>query len=1015
MAYAHEGREDGRYQSQREARHAEEHRYDRGDRRDGAGFKRPHRRSPPRAADANAAPMALKHTLGASGTAKAAAVGDAWLEQLHADRDWYDNDEGQAIDLTHNAFLDFVEAADQAKPVGKAEAREDDGSGVVLNPIASFKDRGKRVTAWQAQANRDTDRWEQTRLRTMGSAPRVGFDPRLDDDHVSSRAQLLVRDAQAPFMAEGTRLGEYAADIPGAKVGTQRKRAAATTDAPFSVQPVKDPTSDMAVVARKGSAAVRLLRERKEQARHMRSLVHGTAAGSGEQQQAREVDDNDDAVSVASTFYSSAMPKNTTPVSHFASTKTLRQQREFLPAFAVRARLLQAIAENQVVIVVGETGSGKTTQLTQYLHEAGYTRDGMAIGCTQPRRVAAMSVAKRVAEEMACPLGTTVGYAIRFEDCTRPDTRIKYMTDGVLLRESLRDPDLDHYAAIIIDEAHERSLQTDVLLGLLRKIIARRRDLRLIVTSATMNADKFAAFFGHVPVFTIPGRTFPVSVIYSKAPCEDYVEAAVKQAITVHVGQPSGGDILVFMTGQEDIEAVCEMLAERVGNLERDGVPPMSILPIYSQLPADLQARIFERAPDGHRKCIVATNIAETSLTVDGIIYVVDCGYGKVKVYNPRIGMDALQIAPVSQAGANQRAGRAGRTGPGIAYRMYTETAFKHDLLPNNIPEIQRTNLANVVLLLKSLGIGSLLDFNFMDAPPIDNTVNSMYQLWALRALDEAGELTPLGKAMVEFPLDPVLSKMLLTAVQYGCAEEVLSIVSMLSVPSIFYRPKERAEESDAAREKFVVPESDHLTLLTVYTQWVSHGCRDHWCTAHFIHPKSMRKAKEVRGQLADIMRQLKLPLGMCSQNWDAVRRCIAAAAIQKAARMRAIGEYVNLRTGMPCFLHPTSALSGLGYTPEYVCYHELVMTSKEFMQCVTAVDPAWLAEEAPFFYTLRLTEQRPDGTTVISSTPAPKKAGDELEKPPEQPALDKKAAAVDSRTPFVVRSASQTPRRRGI
>lgn len=1015
MVYPRGGREDAHHQG--ESRYADDggHRHgrERGDGHDKAGFKRPQRRSPLRVPGANTAPTALEYTPRTSSTSKAVAAGDEWLEQLQADRDWYDNDEGQAIDLTHNAFLDFADAAGQAYPANKPN---EDSSDVVLNPIASFKDRSKRVTAWQAQANRDTDRWEQTRLRTMGSAPRVGFDPRLDDDHVSSRAQLLVRDAQAPFMAEGTRLGQYAADIPGAKVGSQKKRTSSTST-PFSVQPVKDPTSDMAVVARKGSPAVRLLRERKEQARHMRSLVHGTVAGSGsnEQQQAKEADNNDDAVSVASTFYSSALPKNTAPVSHFASTKTLRQQREFLPAFAVRARLLQAIAENQVVIVVGETGSGKTTQLTQYLHEAGYTRNSMAIGCTQPRRVAAMSVAKRVAEEMACPLGTTVGYAIRFEDCTAPDTRIKYMTDGVLLRESLRDPDLDHYAAIIIDEAHERSLQTDVLLGLLRKIIARRRDLRLIVTSATMNADKFAAFFGHVPVFTIPGRTFPVSVIYSKAPCEDYVEAAVKQAVTVHVGQPSGGDILVFMTGQEDIEAVCEMLAERVGNLERDGVPPMAILPIYSQLPADLQARIFERAPDGHRKCIVATNIAETSLTVDGIIYVIDCGYGKVKVYNPRIGMDALQIAPVSQAGANQRAGRAGRTGPGIAYRMYTETAFKHELLPNNIPEIQRTNLANVVLLLKSLGIGSLLDFDFMDAPPIDNTVNSMYQLWALRALDEDGELTPLGKAMVEFPLDPVLSKMLLTAVKYGCSEEVLSIVSMLSVPSIFYRPKERAEESDAAREKFVVPESDHLTLLTVYTQWVSHGCRDHWCTVHFIHPKSMRKAKEVRGQLADIMRQLKLPFSLCAQNWDAVRRCIAAAAIQKAARMRAIGEYVNLRTGMPCFLHPTSALSGLGYTPEYVCYHELVMTSKEFMQCVTAVDPAWLAEEAPFFYTLRLTEQRPDGTTVISSTPVPKKASSAIEKPPDDPTPDRKAAAVDSRTPFVVRSASQTPRRRGI
>ncbi|KAI7868445.1 P-loop containing nucleoside triphosphate hydrolase protein [Spinellus fusiger] len=430
-----------------------------------------------------------------------------------------------------------------------------------------------------------------------------------------------------------------------------------------------------------------------------------------------------------------------------------------------------------------------------------------------------MSVAKRVAEEMGVKLGDLVGYTIRFEDQTSDKTLIRYMTDGILLRESMSSPDLDQYSAIVMDEAHERALNTDVLMGILKKVLARRRDLKLIVTSATMNANRFSQFFGNAPCYYIPGRTFPVDTMFSKTPCEDYVDSAVKQALSIHLSQPTG-DILIFMTGQEDIEITCQVLEERLEQL--DDPPPLAILPIYSQLPADLQAKIFQRAENNARKVIVATNIAETSLTVDGIIYVIDTGYCKLKVYNPRIGMDALQITPISQANANQRSGRAGRTGPGVAYRLFTEEAFRSEMFVNTIPEIQRTNLASVVLQLKSLGVRNLLEFDFMDPPPQDNILNSMYQLWVLGALDNTGELTPAGGKMNEFPLDPSLAKMLITAQDQQCTAEVLTIVSMLSVPSVFYRPKERMEESDAAREKFFVPESDHLTLLHVYTQWKS-------------------------------------------------------------------------------------------------------------------------------------------------------------------------------------------------
>jgi len=574
------------------------------------------------------------------------------------------------------------------------------------------------------------------------------------------------------------------------------------------------------------------------------------------------------------------------------------------------------------------------------------------IGCTQPRRVAAVSVAKRVSEEFGCELGKQVGYAIRFEDVTSDDTIIKYMTDGVLLRETLLEPDLDRYCAIIMDEAHERSLNTDVLFGVLRQVVARRNDFKLIVTSATMDSDKFANFFGGVPVYNIPGRTYPVETLYGRTTAQDYVDEAVQQALAIHVGHDEG-DILIFMTGQGDIECTCVLMAERLSQVGED-VPPLAILPIYSQLPSDLQAKIFDKMD--RRKVIVATNIAETSLTVDGIKFVIDTGYCKLKLYNPKMGMDSLQVTPISQANANQRRGRAGRTGPGKCWRLYTENAFLSELLAMSIPEIQRTNLSNVVLLLKSMGIKNLLEFGFMDPPPQDTLLNSMFQLWMLGALDNLGDITPLGSKMAQFPLDPPLSKMLIIAEECGCSSEVMTVVSVLSVPGIFFRPKDRAEESDAAREKFQCPESDHLTFLNVYQQWVANGYSAKWCTEHFIHQKSMKKTREVRGQLEEIMTQQKLQINTCGTDWDQVRKAICAGYFHNAAKQRGIGEYVNMRTKMPAHLHPTSALYGLGYMPDYIVYHEVMLTVKEYMSTVTAVDAYWLAELGPMFFSVSET-----------------------------------------------------------
>lgn len=738
-----------------------------------------------------------------------AATGE---DDLGLDRDWYRMEEGDGVagDDENNPFAQYEDLA------GNAAA-----------PIAQ---RTAKITARQAAKNADVDAWETNRMQTSGVGPARTFDMDNMDDDTENRIHLLVHDLRPPF-------------LDGKTVFTKQLEP---------VNPIRDPTSDLAMFAKKGS---RLVRERREQAERQKAAAKaaalgGTALGNimgvkeeeerdskgrkingvEDESENAEVDGKADDGSLdprSDSKFATHLKKAESGASEFSRGKTLKEQRQFLPAFAVRDDLMKVLRENQVVIVIGETGSGKTTQVAQFLHEEGYTKHGM-IGCTQPRRVAAMSVAKRVSEEMEVTLGGLVGYSIRFEDVTSSETRIKYMTDGVLLRESLNEGDLDKYSAIILDEAHERSLSTDVLMGLLKKILTRRRDLKLIVTSATMNAEKFALFYGGAPNFTIPGRTFPVQIEWSNAPCDDYVEAAIKRILQIHISC-GPGDILVFMTGQEDIEGCADVVRDRLEQIEN--TDPMLVLPIYSQMPADLQAKIFNAAPNGERKCIIATNIAETSLTVDGIMYVVDAGFSKLKVYNPRVGMDSLQITPIAQANANQRMGRAGRTGPGTAFRLYTESAFLQEMFPNSIPEIQRTNLANTILLLKSLGVKDLLTFDWMDPPPQENILNSMYQLWVLGALDNVGDLTAIGKRMSEFPMEPSLSSVLIaSATKYACSAEMLTIVAMLSVPSVFYRPKERQEESDQARERFHVAESDHLTLLMVYSQWKSNNYRDSWC-----------------------------------------------------------------------------------------------------------------------------------------------------------------------------------------
>ena len=626
---------------------------------------------------------------------------------------------------------------------------------------------------------------------------------------------------------------------------------------------------------------------------------------------------------------------------------SMQEQRQSLPIFKLRQQLVQAIRENQVLVVVGDTGSGKTTQMTQYLAEEGFADRGK-IGCTQPRRVAAVSVAKRVAEEVGCRVGQEVGYTIRFEDCTSPETRIKYMTDGMLQRECLIDPDVSNYSVIILDEAHERTIATDVLFGLLKKALKRRPDFKLIVTSATLDAEKFSTYFFGCPIFTIPGRTYPVEVLYTKEPEPDYLDAALITVMQIHLSEPAG-DILVFLTGQEEIDTSCEILFERMKALG-PSVPELIILPVYSALPSEMQSKIFEPTPAGSRKVILATNIAETSITIDGIYYVVDPGFVKQNAYDPRLGMDSLVVTPISQAQARQRSGRAGRTGPGKCYRLYTEAAYRNEMLPNPIPDIQRQNLASTILTFKAMGINDLLNFDFMDPPPAQTLLTALESLYALSALDDEGLLTRLGRKMADFPMEPMMAKMLISSVELGCSEEMLSIVAMLSVQNVFYRPKEKQAQADAKKAKFFQPEGDHLTLLTVYNGWSASKFSMPWCMDNYVQGRSLRRAQDVRKQLLGIMDRYHHDIISCGKNYNRVRKAICSGYFRNAAKKDPQEGYRCLAEGGgTVYIHPSSSL--FNRAPEYCVYHEVVLTTREYMREVTAIEPKWLVEVAPRFF----------------------------------------------------------------
>ena len=667
------------------------------------------------------------------------------------------------------------------------------------------------------------------------------------------------------------------------------------------------------------------------------------------------------------------------------------ERRRNLPIYSFKGEIISAVRDNSVIIVIGETGCGKTTQISQYLlddwgliqPDKSNTKKPL-IGITNPRRVGAVSVARRVALERGSDApGGEVGYEVRFTNCTSEHTRIKYMTDGCLLRECVRDPLLSQYSAIILDEAHERSINTDVLFGLFKTIVRKRpTDFKLLVTSATLDSKRFSAFFGGCPVLRVPGRTFPVSLINlepsggmeltnkSNSSITDIrtqitnLAPMVDVVTKIHILEKPG-DVLVFLTGQEEIQRGCKEIEERMREIIEEhpdqvaDALDMIVLPLYAALPPEDQIAVFNPAPPDTRKIILSTNIAETSLTIDGIVYVVDMGYVKQKWYNPKLGLDTLRVTLISRTAAEQRAGRAGRTRPGKCFRLYSKELLS-DLDQEAVPEIKRSSLHGVALYLKVLGVKDLGTFDFFDPPEDAAIADSLVHLYHLGAIDGQGKITDTGHVMSQFPLEPVLSRILIESSKFGCASPIATIVAMLSVENIFIKPSSKIQKDFdysfaelRSASKRVYAEGDHFMLLYLFEAWVGAKDKAAWCRQHFVISTSMHMASQIRGQLLDNMRALKMPLGSSSSpSVENIMRCLCAGyAAQTAKKQRTISKtsaplfLLNDNTALPpVMIHPGSAMfDSQCEGVSWVLFHSLTWTSRGFMRNVTPIKWEWV------------------------------------------------------------------------
>jgi pre-mRNA-splicing factor ATP-dependent RNA helicase DHX15/PRP43 len=635
-----------------------------------------------------------------------------------------------------------------------------------------------------------------------------------------------------------------------------------------------------------------------------------------------------------------------------------------LPIWQAKQHFVDLLRSHQTLLLVGETGSGKTTQVPQFVWEAGYAKSGLIV-CTQPRRVATMSVARRVASEMDVELGQEVGYSIRFEECTSNSTIIKFCTDGMLLREVMTDTTFSRYSVVLLDEAHERTLATDVLFGIVKEVIGKNYKPKVVIMSATLDAEKFQSYFLDAPQLRVPGRCFPVEIFYTEKPERDYFEAAIRTVVQIHLGEPKG-DILVFLTGEEEIEEACKRIQVEI---KRFGcrVGFAKVLPLYSSLPTQRQQRVFEPSPASiegqpvNRKIVLSTNIAETSLTIDGIVYVIDSGFSKKKVYNPRIRVESLLVSPISRASAHQRSGRAGRTQPGKCFRLYTEYSFDKDLQERCFAEIVRSNLNSIVLQLKKLGIDDLVHFDFMDPPAPETLMRALETLNYLSALDDEGKLTDIGSIMSDFPIDPQLARTIVSSKNFDCSDEILTVSALLSVKNVFLRPRESQQAADESKNKFINSTGDHITLINVFHAWKQSNESPKWCWDNFLNYRSIKAADNVRVQLSRISKRAGVRIAYNNSHtstcYVSVRKAILAGYFMQVAHLENNGCYLTFKDNQLVVVHPSSCLY---HRPTWALYHEFVLTSKNYIRTVTDIEGKWLMEIAPNYFSLTnsLSEQ---------------------------------------------------------
>lgn len=582
---------------------------------------------------------------------------------------------------------------------------------------------------------------------------------------------------------------------------------------------------------------------------------------------------------------------------------------------------------------------------------------------------------------MRCQVGEDVGYSVRFEEATSAKTRIKFLTDGMLLREALLDPLLSKYSVVMVDEAHERSLSSDILLGLLKKIQRQRPQLKIIVSSATIEADRVAEFFdvgngtSNCQIVALKGRAYPVDIHYLETSVEDYATEAVQTAISIHRSE-GDGDILVFFTGRDEIQKGMQLLSDYSKTIlpSQKALQP---LPLFAGLSQSDQMYVFSPPAENTRKVILSTNVAEASVTIDGIVYVIDTGLVKLRTYNATTNIETLSKSPVSQASATQRAGRAGRTKPGKCYRLYTQVAFQN-LAPNTSPEIQRTNLAPIILQLKALGIENVVSFPYLTAPPAKLMARGLEVLYALNALDDYAKLTkPLGTRMAELALQPMMGKALLASAQpeHNCLAEMLSIAAMCSLQStgnmnIWFGHEGEHTTMDLSRRKFATEEGDHLTYLNVFQAYMTTGKRDQrWCQQHHISHKAMSRAVSIRSQLKRYLERLGVAVSddlrtssdpnKAAELTTRIIRCLTSGYFINVAKMNIVdGTFRPLtaaskQDSVTMYAHPTSLM--FNRKADYVLFHELLETGdKIYIRDITKVEKSWVLEAGKNYYQVK-------------------------------------------------------------